>query len=79
MFDTLVTLALLTANSGPKPVENRVFAMESRVERVAMNRERGLVPPPEKPFVAKSHRSEVEPELATTCHLNRSGSCWSED
>ena len=79
MFDTLLTLALLTASPSTERATEAGYAAPKSPEKVAFVRESRFAPPSEKPIVAKSHRSEVEPELVSTCHLNRAGSCWSED
>jgi hypothetical protein len=46
---------------------------------VAMPPRQGvLVKPAPLPIVAVSAKSVVAPEKVTTCHLNTSNSCWSD-
>lgn len=62
MFDSLAIAALLTFS----PVRPN---LERNVQIVA--------PTPTAPVLIAS-ASAIRPEFATTCHLQTSGSCWSE-
>lgn len=47
--------------------------------RPALVRVSLVAPPSPAPVVAMARQGEEFPETLTTCYVNRSGSCWTEE